>query len=772
MNLTDACPVVDGLQFLDYTRLYLTGTVLPSGYWAGIHFDQSTWYPNVLLSDNSMDLVPMDADNDGIADAEADLYAAWFSAYRTYFDHLDSVIGQSAIFFGNEGEMPLNPEVVRRMNGFLFEFFSPYDVLTDGSYQTRYGSFWHRYLDVQIKAHALLRVPQIVATQMTGRGLGVPTGTVTENGFPDREPTLVLEDYLRMRFGLGTSLLVDGFFGYDYIDNSTIPTAWLDEFGVDTATGQPSLSLEHRHYLGQPLGAAVELSAPGVEIFSFDFEEGIPDFSTGVFFLEQVSLETDPELVIGGSQSIRVSFSADPLNPQESQAAFISLPSELPLSPDASYQLYVDYRVVDYNPLFFGAFFAMGVADFDDDTTLNRFAIGSLLYSDTVKGLEGTLRSSAKITSATSSAFAALTDSGTVILDNIRLVQSTGGVFRRDFEQGVVCVNPTAEAIELSLADLQGPLQRTGLRRIAGVQDPLLNDGSVVDGPITLSPAQAIILLADSLPAPAPEGPTGLSAAFSNEGVVLDWLPPAGGTVAGYVVRFGLAGGDATRYRAFGPGAKAVLKDLLPGRTYTLDVATFDYIGTISDYSAPIAVDIPGEAPAVIPQFTFATEPVPGQVCTLAGTDLASGVAVFMDSLRPTEAMGARVLINGLPAQLISVSPTSLEFMVPENLGGEILVARVERDGISSVSRYQSFPRTMGLPTAVGISSLIPGLAYEIDWQGAPNAVYRIEYSSDLMNWIPRSDSEKPAVKGYSRQVLEFDSPINPIFFRVRELSQ
>ena len=62
----------------------------------------------------------------------------------------------------------------------------------------------------------------------------------------------------------------------------------------------------------------------------------------------------------------------------------------------------------------------------------------------------------------------------------------TEEVWRRDFQNGVVLVNPTGSKKTVKL--------EPGLRRLAGNQDPAVNDGSAV-GQVTLGPKDGIVLL-------------------------------------------------------------------------------------------------------------------------------------------------------------------------------------------------------------------------------------------------------------------------------------
>jgi hypothetical protein len=63
------------------------------------------------------------------------------------------------------------------------------------------------------------------------------------------------------------------------------------------------------------------------------------------------------------------------------------------------------------------------------------------------------------------------------------------GVYRRDFENGVALVNPRGNGQQTVQLE-------AGLRRIAGNQDPAVNNGQAVDT-VTLQDADGIILVRD-----------------------------------------------------------------------------------------------------------------------------------------------------------------------------------------------------------------------------------------------------------------------------------
>ena len=58
---------------------------------------------------------------------------------------------------------------------------------------------------------------------------------------------------------------------------------------------------------------------------------------------------------------------------------------------------------------------------------------------------------------------------GSVWIDDVHFQQGVTSIYRRDFQNGTVLVNPTLAPITVPL----GP----GYRRILGTMDPLVNDG-------------------------------------------------------------------------------------------------------------------------------------------------------------------------------------------------------------------------------------------------------------------------------------------------------
>ena len=91
-----------------------------------------------------------------------------------------------------------------------------------------------------------------------------------------------------------------------------------------------------------------------------------------------------------------------------------------------------------------------------------------------------------------SSHFCLAADDGDVWLDDVHFQAGATNVYRRDFQNGIVLVNPAAQALTV-------PLEPT-FRRILGTADPVVNDGSMVTE-VTVPPSDALFLIGGDRPA-------------------------------------------------------------------------------------------------------------------------------------------------------------------------------------------------------------------------------------------------------------------------------
>ena len=672
LDHTRFSPVVGGLTANQYTTQFIARSVLPSGLWSGIHFDQPEWYINPLLGEPPP---PIDLDRDGQAESVGVVQHEWARGFVDFFTGMHKRFGFGQLLYGNAGHIPGNPSILPLLNGWQMEVVSPYRIAAGGDWVTDEASSWYRLLGNYLLATEYARAPQIVSLQFTGRDLGEPTGGTTPNHYPARRLSLEWRDYQRMRLGLTTALLGNGFFEYDLVDNTT-PPLWFDEYAVD-ASGVATGDARGKGYLGQPLGAGVELDYIAREIFRLDFEGGPPP--TGVL-VGPGTVSANAAHVIGGTASMVMR------QDDVAEGKWLFYADGL-LTRGRTYQLLMDYRLLEYTPTTFRGLVGIGFSDPSGDLTQTRSA--SLYLPDSgAPGQQGTLRASVRITDDGVKVFGGLPDTGAIAIDNVRLVEGTGGVWRRDFEHGIVLVNPTPVPQYVPQNWIAGPFGRTGIRRISGSQMPLINNGADVTEGIWLMPADGIILLASTRPASPLTAPSNPRALASATGAVVSWQPSAG-PVSHYLVRYGESPNDLTRHAATGSWTALVLENLQPGATYFVDVAAVDFIGRRGPSAQLISVTIPGAA-EIRPQFVLspATPAVaPGAFVRLEGSNLADQTLTQPGPPFGTTLGSTSVQVNGIDAAIMSVSPNAVDLIAPWELGGETAVIGVTRGAIAGPER-------------------------------------------------------------------------------------
>lgn len=288
----------------------------------------------------------------------------------------------------------------------------------------------------------------------------------------------------KVRFGLGSAALGEGFGAFGYASrispayNSTV--WWYDEYAVDRATGRASDRLADTGWLGQPVGPPFQMiwvgSAPDAST-NPDFET---DVTSGWTFVNGVpaTLTRDASTAASGSASARV-----------------SIPSA------GTVEWSVNLNTVGTIPVAAGGSYS---ATFWARSSVPR-TIPVLLF---VPGGGEIARRTASLTTqwqryqlvlvAQASASARLTfylgaAAGDVWLDDVHLQQGVTNLWRRDFQNGTVLVNPGWSPLTV---DLGRPY-----RRIAGVVDAVVNDG-LSGSLITVGGEDARFLLGNDVTAP------------------------------------------------------------------------------------------------------------------------------------------------------------------------------------------------------------------------------------------------------------------------------
>ena len=289
----------------------------------------------------------------------------------------------------------------------------------------------------------------------------------------------------KVRLGLGSAALGEGYGAFGYAGRNVAEINysgwWYDEYGVD-ATGRASDRLADTGWLGQPLGPPLQMiwvgSAPDAST-NPDFET---DVTSGWSFIHSIpaTMTRDATTAASGSASARVNVPA--AGPYE-WSVNLNTAGTIPVSVGRSYSatFWARSSVPRTVPVVLGLVPGGEVARRSVDLTTEWRRHQLVLIPHTAGN--GAL-----------SIFLGLA-AGDVWLDDVHFQEGVTNLWRRDFQNGIVLVNPAASALTV---DLGRPY-----RRIAGVVDPGVNDG-LPGSLITVGAEDARFLLGDDLASPAP----------------------------------------------------------------------------------------------------------------------------------------------------------------------------------------------------------------------------------------------------------------------------
>lgn len=249
LNVTNFAPVINGERWNTYLPKFMAQKVFSSGLWDGIFYD-NVWDNASWMNDGNND-----TNNDGRKDDKSFIDTAWNQGMVNMLLTTRQVLDPKLIIMGNGGQ-----SYIPYMNGRLFEGFG---FSWDGG--------WSGSVDKYKKFVAGSQKPQTTSLIFN-----------TDN-------TGIFNNYSQVRFGLGTTLLSDGYFGYDYGTNDHSQILWYDEYSAN---------------LGRPLGPA-RLTSNGKisdsivpEMYRREFERGVV-FVNGSDFRRRVLLGGELEALKG-----------------------------------------------------------------------------------------------------------------------------------------------------------------------------------------------------------------------------------------------------------------------------------------------------------------------------------------------------------------------------------------------------------------------------------------------------------------------------------------
>jgi Carbohydrate binding domain len=453
-------PAVGPETWGEYEARAVAG-MMADAAWDGVYLDRGESTQSWLIKPNCARTIDPDRSNTTRSDYSA-FDAAWADGIRLYERRVRDLVGVSRIVLANCG-MP-NYDL---LNGNVLESFP------DDS-GTWYSKLWRQALFGPLATSGSYFEWMANAQQPN-----LTTILTYENdGRPDQNdptpPPGFVPNYRKMRFGLCTALLNDGFFSYDLHSYSTLGSlnsVWFDEY--DNAGRDPG-------YLGQALGpprrALGQLATPNlVSSGGFDTPADLSDWllSQGVGYRGTVALDTQDRTAGAGAARIDIS---------EAGGICWSLPFMLnqpvPITQGAEYTL---------------SFWAKADRPRTVRPRVHRQTIPQVTWIDFRDvGLKTTWEHfEVSATAAGGAANGVLNlalgqSPGSVWFDAMELRRGGSDVWRRDFQGGVSLVNASTSSVTVPLGGV--------LRKIKGTQVPSLNDGRLV-ARVTLGPRDGLILL-------------------------------------------------------------------------------------------------------------------------------------------------------------------------------------------------------------------------------------------------------------------------------------
>ncbi len=483
LNLSTMSPpgVIDAAvgpeQWADY-HARRDALLLTNPGWDGILIDRADPNQSWLIGSSTARTIDPDQSNTLLTDYSA-FDAAWNAGLRRYEDTLRREIGENKILFVNWGM-----DNYDLLNGNNYEGFP----MPDG---TSYKSDWRRtvfgpvpqiggYLEWMKQA----RQPNLTTIETYEDDGGPPPDDISYDN-PCVKPGFV-PNYQKMRFGLATALLEDGFYSYEINTNGhgSLCLLWFDEY--DNAG-------KERGYLGQPLGPASHVALPdlGTNLLAGGDFETRTDLNKWELWADTgyaATLSRDTTESSTGSSSARITVTQ--AGGIDWQLSFFQQPLSLAAATD--YTISFMAKADHVRPISIWA-------QQDRDPWKYYFEVGEITLGTTWKKYELSVTSNSSDPNA-QFYFGLGQTTGVVSIDDVKVQSGSLEVWRRDYSKGIVLLNATSQSRQIELGGT--------FKKIKGTQAPLINDGSLVTK-VTLQPHDGLILLRTGGVDPPPPSTTG-----------------------------------------------------------------------------------------------------------------------------------------------------------------------------------------------------------------------------------------------------------------------
>ncbi|MBP6859049.1 MAG: hypothetical protein KBC69_00280 [Candidatus Magasanikbacteria bacterium] len=221
LNVADTAPQINGIRFNQYLAQFVNREIFSTGLWNGVFYDNAWKEVKWIAGDR------VDFNKDSVPDSDIDGH--WQQGMRQLYQETRRLAGDRFIIMGNTN----NDAYKNDLNGAMLESFP------------NAGS-WKETMRLYVSNQQGGPLPRfMVINANTGN-----KGTETSN-------------LKKVRFGLASTLMLDGYYSYDFGDQNHNQTWWYDEYDVE---------------LGKPLGTALSLNnKPQFEedVWRREYENGI-----------------------------------------------------------------------------------------------------------------------------------------------------------------------------------------------------------------------------------------------------------------------------------------------------------------------------------------------------------------------------------------------------------------------------------------------------------------------------------------------------------------
>lgn len=195
VNLTKAAPTINGKRWSDVLPLFVKNDLIDTGYWDGVFYD------NVWDNISFMQSFNIDLNQDGQTESMIEINDQWREGMTDLLVNTRNVLGEDALIMGNGGDY-----YYKNLNGVLYEHFP----------EKGWAETMKKY--------------SFVNSGGVQPSLSILNTNVQNNGNN--------KDYKKMRYGLASALLDDGYYSFDNGDQSHNEVWWYDEY--EASLGAPA----------------------------------------------------------------------------------------------------------------------------------------------------------------------------------------------------------------------------------------------------------------------------------------------------------------------------------------------------------------------------------------------------------------------------------------------------------------------------------------------------------------------------------------------------